>query len=312
MEKPRFEFQRYREFGDIIGDSFTFLIKNLKPLALGFLVFVVPLFLIGSLVMLPVMNILSGEFDDINTLNPFMTSFASLFFMFATILGSLMLYALVYSLIIAYQEHPDEELTVSLLWNYVPKAFSKVLLVTLVVIGVLVIGSLVIFGLTSIISPVLGVLVMLPLMFVLMYFMIKFVFTPFIFFSENTNLGESFSRSSYLVKDQWWWTFLILVVVSLIASLVSYIFVLPATLYMGASSFLSTEPGELMGAPSTMALIIYGLSMIGSLFTSAYTVVGIVLQYYSLREKKEGTSLMDRIEQIGSGNSMGFDNEGEY
>jgi MFS family permease len=312
MDKPRIEFQRYREFGDIIGDSFTFLIKNLKPLALGFLVFVVPLFLLGALAMLPIMKIVSSEFDDISTLNPFMTSFTSLFFMLATILGSLMLYALVYSLIIAYQEHPDEELTVSLLWDYVPKAFGKVFLVTMVILGAILVVGLFVFGLSSIVSPVLGVLLMLPLMFLIMYFMIKYIFTPFIFFSENTNLGESFSRSSYLVQDQWWWTFLVLVVVSLIASLVSYIFVLPATLYMGASSFLSTEPGELMGTPSTSALIIYGVSMIGSLFTNAYTVVGIVLQYYSLREKKEGTSLMDRIEQIGTGNSMGFDNEGEY
>jgi MFS family permease len=312
MDKPRFEFQRYREFGDIIGDSFTFLIKNLKPLALGFLVFVVPLFLIGALAMLPIMNIVSSEFDDLTTLNPFMSSFASLFFMLATILGSLMLYALVYSLIIAYQEHPDEEMTVSLLWNYMPKAFSKVLIVTLVIFGAMIVVGLLVFAIIGLISPVLGVLIMLPLMFLFIYFMIKFIFTPFIFFSENTDLGESFSRSSFLVQDQWWWTFLLLVVVSMIASLVSYIFVLPATIYMGASSFLSTEPGALMEAPSTTALIIYGVSMIGSLFTNAYAVVGIVLQYYSFREKKEGTSLMDRIEQIGTENSIGFDNEGEY
>jgi ABC-type transport system involved in cytochrome c biogenesis permease subunit len=81
---------------------------------------------------------------------------------------------------------------------------------------------------------------------------------------------------------------------------------------MGASSFLSAEASELLAAPSKSAMIFYGLSMIGSLFTSAYTVMGIVLQYYSLKEKKEGTSLMDRIDQIGSDDSMGFDNEGEY
>ena len=312
MENQRFEFQRYREFGDIISDSFTFLFRNIKPLAIGFLVFVVPVFLLGALVMIPVMDFILGETEDLSSLYPFVTSFASIFFVLATLLGSFVLYALVYAIVIAYQEHPDEELTIPIMWNYVPGFLGKILIVTLIIVLVIAISSVVLFGISALISPVLIFLIGLVYAPLLLYFLVRYIFSAFIYSSEETTLATSFSKSAFIIKDHWWWTFLVLIVVSLISTLVSYIFVLPATLYMGASSFLSADPDELLAAPSKSAMIFYGLSMIGSLFTSAYTVIGIILQYYSLKEKKEGTSLMDRIEQIGSDDSIGFDNEGEY
>jgi hypothetical protein len=57
------------------------------------------------------------------------------------------------------------------------------------------------------------------------------------------------------------------------------------------SGQISTEFGMWMG-------IMYACGFLGSLFASMYQTLGMILQYYSLREQKDGVGLMRRIQEL--------------
>ncbi len=312
MEQQRFEFEKVREFGDIIGDTFRFMIQNIKPFVSGFIVFVLPLFLLGTWAMIPLIGPLRDLFIDSSPFSLAMMSISSFLFMIGVLLGSLMLYALVFAIVDAYQDYPEEDLTISILWKYIPNAIGKFLLVGLIFFVGLVLLVSVFSVLPAVFSPLIaafGIIACLPIS---IYLFVRFIFTPYIYVREGLPLLDCFRQSAFLVQGDWWWTLLTMIVLSIISSLISYIFVLPATLYAGASSFLSAEAGDILASPSPTAMILYGLSMIGSLFVNAYSILGLVIYYYSQREKKEGTSILERINRIGEGRSNDFENEGEY
>lgn len=312
MDKPIFEFRKYREFGDIIGDSFRFLKLNIKPFSIGFLVYVVPPFLLGAGVMAWLGQGMLQELRELDETGMLASSIGSLFFIVSILLSSFMLYGLVFALVEAYQADPEEEITVAVLWEYLPSALGKVFLYTVFVFAAVILAAVLLWGIPGAISPAFMVIMMLISMPLFVYLAIRFIFTPYIFFHEEVGLIDAFKRSGVIIKDHWWWTLLVIVVVSIIASMLAYIFVIPATIYMSASAVLSVSSSDAFAGPSTTAMIIYGLSMIGSTYVRSYSMVGLILQYYSLREKKEGTRLQEKIDSIGNSNPMEFDNEGEF
>lgn len=313
MEQQRFEFEQVREFGDIIGDTFRFLIQNIRPFLAGFIVFVLPLFLLGTWAMIPFIDPLRDLLTDESLPSLAFMSFSSLLFFAGILLGSLVLYALVYAIVDAYQDYPGEELTIPVLWKYLPNAVGKILLVSVMFIVATII-FMTVFTMIPVVfnNPVLMVFGMVMVLPLFIYFFIRFIFTPYIYVRERLSVFDSFRQSAFLVHGDWWWTFLTMIVLSIISSMISYVFVLPATLYAGASSFLSAEAGDILASPSMTAMILYGLSMIGSLFVNAYSILGLVIYYYSQKEKKEGTSILERINRIGEDRSNDFENEGEY
>jgi hypothetical protein len=70
-----------------------------------------------------------------------------------------------------------------------------------------------------------------------------------------------------------------------------YIIFIIQTLGSIGTGEISTEFGMWFG-------ILYASGFLGSLFAGMYQILGVILQYYSLREQKEGTGLMKRIQEL--------------
>jgi hypothetical protein len=100
------------------------------------------------------------------------------------------------------------------------------------------------------------------------------------------------------VRDRWWQTFGIYLVISIIASIASYIFMIPAYMIFLVQTLASIDSGELSTEFGLWMGIMYACGFLGSLFAGMYQMLGIILQYYSLREQKEGPGLLRRIETL--------------
>jgi hypothetical protein len=63
-------------------------------------------------------------------------------------------------------------------------------------------------------------------------------------------------------------------------------------------SFGAMDSGNFTAETGVWFGIVYACAFLGSSFTSMYQILGISLQYFSLREKKEGAGLLRRIEAL--------------
>jgi predicted RND superfamily exporter protein len=116
---------------------------------------------------------------------------------------------------------------------------------------------------------------------------------------ENTSFGYAFNHSFRLIKDNWWATFGIMVVIAIIISVASMVVVLPAALINIGSIFLHFTRGTTVSV--TAAIVSTFLKEISHIF-NILTIVATAVIYFNLTETKEGTGMLERINQFGKAN----------
>ena len=142
------------------------------------------------------------------------------------------------------------------------------------------------------------------------YLIIAFQLTiPAVFFnkSEKGHLG----RSMVLVRGNWWFTFGLLIVFGLLLGAAQMFLQIPIYIITGITAFNGIKSGNLSGSiiRPTLFVTLYTdiIQTITMLMNSMYSVL-LALYYFSLVEKKEMPSLMDRLQNIipvqNSGNSF--------
>jgi hypothetical protein len=293
--KIQFEFEKARDFGAIITDSLQFFARNFKSFLLGFLTYVGPFLVIGMIAMLAagkqMLNLMTADSGT----SVFPLSFA--FLVPSVILATAMVFAFVTAAIQKYQQLPDEPIGQGL-WPYIRVNIGPVILAFIIVIVLIAVPMILFVAVASSIG-VAGVLIaMFILLPAIIYVMIPLSIFIVLHTLEKNPVGVSLQRAFQLVKDNWWSTFLIYIVISLLASIASYIFVIPAYILLMIQSIGAIESGSFDAETGVWFGILYACAFLGSSFTSMYQILGITLQYYSLREKKEGTGLMRRIEAL--------------
>lgn len=309
---------RKREFGEVIGDSFKVFFKNFKNFALGFLIFVMPIFLLSAIAVTilggdALKSVVSG--DSSSLLDGDIVGFLAGFgiFYIGLLVCYVFIYCVVYSGIKAYRQNGDEKFEFGELKNNFFKYIIPVGVAYLFILFTIMGGSILIGGLGVAIHPVFGgflVVLLLPLIF---YFSIICSLMPFIRVEEDAGLMESFHRSRYLVKDNWWSVFGVYLVASLIASVISSIFSIPYYIFIFMSALSGIDNGGEGIEKIGMTMAIYFLiSILGSMFTSMYAQVAISLKYYDLVENKDNVNLNEKIDSLGNTNESFFENEGEY
>ncbi len=97
---------------------------------------------------------------------------------------------------------------------------------------------------------------------------ISFIFYP-VLVLEGLSLSAGIARSRYLVKDYWWQTFLIIIIASFMVGIITGFVLI---------TFI----------PALLRVVL-----------QLYIFVAVLLQYYNLKELKEGGSLTDRIAGLG-------------
>jgi hypothetical protein len=281
------ELAKSRDFGEIINDTFIFVRQNFKPLLKYFFIFC-GFFLLATIAtsILTQVNMIR----NVNNFNPNSFDAGSRFAAFSvftptyflTILFLILEYVsisvAVLSFMALYKVKENQVPDTEEMWGYFKFYFLKALGSSFV-IGILVIVGAIFCLIPGIyLYPVMSLV--LPIMII-----------------ENTSFGYAFNHSFRLIKDNWWSTFGVLVVIIIILSVASMVVTIPSSILGAGSIFLHFTKGTTI---SVTAVIITTILQGFMHILNILTVVATCLCYFNLTESKEGTSMLERINKFGT------------
>lgn len=325
--------QQERDFGDKINATFSIVSKNFKTLFLSLLYFAGPLALIGGIANGIVQSSMLGLASQ-GTTKPLGTSPSEIFadtfgkkisYIFSfnylvsitfLILASVTVSITTYAFIIEYRDrNKGEFITVERVWARMKAIFLPVLssygIVLLIIFMILVVFGGIIGALVNsnggVFTGFLSVVLMLIAFIPIIYFSIIYLLSPAIVAYEGVDVWEALSRAKFLIKDKWWSTFGLILIITIINSFVSMIFAAPAMIITFMK--LLNIGGNISG--NLPLIITTVISTIGQVVVSSLTYIAISFQYFNLVEKREGTTLKTLIQSIGQ-KKLELNEDGEY
>ena len=317
-----------RDFGDVLGDSATFLKTNFKPILSVFLTLVVPLLLVPLLILMAT-GLLSGFIEQISggmmgtsmmagrqDALAFGFIIAMIGFLFIYFLAYMVLNLTVFGAFIAYEENGNVKVTATEIKENMKKYFGNYfvsLIMLIFMLIVLYVIAIILVMLFAQLSTVLAVFVGIAVFCFYMWFAVMISNYSWIRIRENIGVGSGIERSIALIKNNWWSMFGITIVASMAVSICSYAFSIPFYIFTFMASASMVDGGEMN---TGMMAIIGGLSffiyILGSIFLQQYVTACSVMKYYDLVEQRDGSSVAAQIDQLGESTESFFENEGEY
>ncbi len=121
---------------------------------------------------------------------------------------------------------------------------------------------------------------------------------------ENRSVGDTISYCFTLIKDHWWETFGVVIVVGLLVWVLGQIFGIPAVIYnfvkMGISASNDDPTAFLEIFSDPIYLILMVISYGGQLLLKSISSIASVFIYYDLNEQKNLTGTIEKIDSLGS------------
>jgi hypothetical protein len=331
MKKDTILLEQERDFGDKINASFTFVSQNFKTIFLSVLYFAGPLSMIGGIANGIVQSnnlafVSAGSTKPRGT-NPgeiFANSFGDSFTHLLTlnyliaviflILASVTVAITVFAIMMEYKENP-ESLTIERVWERMKTIFLPVLgsygvtiliFIMIVIAFVGIIGAL-ISGVGGIFGGFLSGMIGIVGFIIVFYFFVIYSLSPAIVAYEGIGAWEALGRAKFLIKDKWWSTFGLIMIIGIINSFVAMIFGAPAMI-VTFMKVLKVGGGISGNVPLIVTTVI---STVGQVLVSSLTYIAISFQYFNLVEKREGNALKMLIEGIGQ-KKLDLNEDGEY
>lgn len=301
MNQQKIEFQKYRDFGQVINGTFEFIRHNFLPLLKSII------FIVGPFILLS--GIFSGLYqEDIFSFNSTTTSLSnfgivSLLYLIALFLSMITMVSVVYSYVLIYLERTDESpIQIDEVWLGVKSNILKVVGIT-ILIGIIigVIGITFFLPLFFIFNVQSNPLAMIPIIFLVMipiiYFSNKLTLTYFVSLYENIGAVDSMKRSIFLIKNKWWFTFGLVIVLSFIQGFMGFLFQIPQYIAMITVMFNSMDGTGVDGVTEIIIIITSIIAAFNFVFY-AISLIAIAFHYFSLVEQKEAKGLIEKIESI--------------
>lgn len=290
--KKLIEFKKEREIGEMLADSFTFLRRNLSGLWNAFvrnsLVWFI-IFLVGSgFYMYNVGDLFENLafIDNPENVAKVFKTFGKTF-IYSTIFMvlSLLFFASFSTVIFSYIKNyisTEGNIDQSEIKNTYNKHFTTVVLASFIW------GILGFVGFILCILPGIYIATVLSLISAIIVF-------------EDKSLGDAFNYCFSLIKENWWMTFLALVVFYIIISVVKSIFQLPAMIYSMLEIFSQSfsAPGTELAMMTDWVYI--SLSMFATLcgeLMNVFIIIAIGLIYFNLNEKKNLTGTLEELDRL--------------
>lgn len=282
METLQINLKKYRDFGQLITDTFVFIKQEYKLLLRVILTYVGPFVLITAFAGAWMQT---GLFDSMNPdkmTDPFgfLQSLGMKYglYIIAALVSTTMMMCTVYSYMFLYARRGKDGFTQEDVWEIVKEKFFPVLGL------LLMIGFIIFFGIILCVIPGIYFAVVLSLVIAAKMF-------------EDTDAGESMQRSMFLVKDDFWFALGIGFVMSLIAGMLGGIFLAPSSV-LSFFVMLNSVKGE---SSQSFSMIFLVLNAAGTFCASIiYGIFHITMSmfYFSQVEKKESPNLINKIDQI--------------
>lgn len=317
MDQLPFELLKKRQFGEIISDAFGFIRATYRPLMIAFFKYALPFvilggYLYGSYFAALFNNVLVASESFVPTalnIGIFLICFIAIIFAYAIV------QAIVFGVFSHYINNDGGELDSEYLGRFVFSKIWPLCKVYFLIFSILVLPLMLVAMLSFLVlGPVAGAVLLgfgiLIYFFVAIYYSVSWYFAPYIMTTKDISAMEALRESKALATNYWWPIVGVLFVASLIAGVLSLVFTLPLQLTIGAMDI--SEVGTSSSASSMKIGLLAILSFIGSMATGIYTLTCLMLKYIDIKERKEGSSLVSKIESFGREESSTFENEGEY
>lgn len=299
MSTQFMEIRKSRDFGEIISATFEFLRIHFKSISLSLLFYAGPFSFIGGVGY----GMMNGKLFDYSLLTEGSISsiinlviFGSIFYVF--LLLATMMSILIVNTYIDLVEKSESKAPIphNEVWNVAKER-----------IGVTIITSLVSFlliavGMVFCILP--GIWFLMPLSII---YILRFQ-------EPHLGLVDAIKRSFFIVKDNWWMTFGVYIVIAMIVGVLVQIFSLPTTIMSIVTGLtMSIDPSGTYSIVITIFNVFFGIvSTVGTLLLSSITYITMGFQYFSLVEQKDPTSLLKKIDTIGNKSNVKDDSDETY
>ncbi|MGB0886788.1 MAG: hypothetical protein ACPGSL_01585 [Vicingaceae bacterium] len=310
----KIEFNEERDFSDTFSVSFKFLKQNFKPL-FKTLIFLVGPFLLVSAVLngvftqnaFDVQALISGGASPLSMIGP-----VYFFTIIASIISGLVLIGVTFEYIVLYEEKGLGGFEVNDVWQAFIKDLSKIIgaFFGLMLLGItLVIAAGIIVGVFSLLGTAGGVIIGL-LMFIgiiIIGFPLAFVFVAvyLIVIKEKIGFWKALSKTRFLLKDNFWTTWVNVFIAYLIVGIIGFIFVIPQSIVTGLVTFNTIQDGA--SDYSILLIVFTTIGVFGASLVNALLYIIMSFHYYSLNEQKQGVGLLSQINNIGADNSKDED-----
>ncbi len=316
----KISFRKTRDIGEIFSVSFKFIRQNFKAFYGSLLFFAGPFLVAGTMAYTYFAG--TAGFYSLSYGQNISNNIANLAMAVLTGMTMIMVGFSIYcvtlnkALIDNENLEPGESLTVAGIgknffghyWRMLGNMFIFLLViaVTLVVFFMLVVGLIALLKAVSgsdILSVIFTVLLFLVIFFILMP-VISFIPVASVFVCQrnNINIFSAMGRVLYYMKNNFWNTWVFSLLALLTYMVMALIVQLPALIMTMAAAFsrMSTYTGQGTGEGSTpMALIIVTAicTIAGYMVMAVFYLLNIYF-FTSLEEKKEGSKLIENINQI--------------
>ena len=279
----RINFKQERDLGATLQDASTFIKQNFfKMMKPTLLVVAIPL-LLGSVMIFTGLQDMFGNMEAMNEDPTMIFSFMGEMFVsyFMIIIALILSYVMFYGYIKLYVAGQEEitlgDLMPILKSKGISLTFSAILLFILMYIGLF--------------------LCVLPGIYLSIVFVHFFVIS----IVEETGFCETWKRSFFLIKDNWWYAFGLYFVTYLISLGIMMIFYIPIYAIMGVellSAVEQNDPAAAMSNYMSSMSYVFPFYYLAALLMSLLFSVVSALCYFSLVEQKEGTGERELIDSL--------------
>jgi hypothetical protein len=265
MNQEQINFLKRRDYGEILGLSFTFFFKEIKKLYKPLSIYVLPFFIVAEF--------LTAYFNEpVDVFYQVEHGFSTHLFLINIInfLMYVMLYTVVSAYIKLYITKGNENFDENDVWKEVSANYGNVALAQILF------GIIIVAGVFFLLIP--GI-----------YLAVVSIFVQFIVVFENKTAPKAIERSFVVIKNNWWNTFGMLIVVVIIF----------AAIIIVVTSVLS------LISPATPTndfsiISIFKVIFVGIISISVMTVfeIFIIMLYFRFVEEKEHSQLFQKISNI--------------
>lgn len=279
MKPQPIELRKLRDFGQVINDTFAFLKENVKPMLNALLIicgFFILMEIISSIFTYAgISSLFTAPVGEPNPVTGVpMYTIGILFDAIFSLLAQMFVNLVAVCYISVYVQKNNITPTIADVWSYFKYYFWRVLGAGILVAIMFFIGCL---------FCLIGEIVLLPYLALIV---------PIIVI-ENSSFSYAFNKCFRLIKNNWWFTFGVIIIMWIIVWVASLITATPLTLISSGELFL---PLKAFTLPLVIVIcIIKGVLMLLYILP----VIAICLCYFDLSEQKEGTGLLNRIGKIG-------------
>lgn len=308
MDSEKISLLEARDFGETFNVSIKFLRQNFKLFFKSIIFIAGPFLLISSI---------AGAFYSSNAVNMIsvrnmmvsnplaLYGWSFVLYILASVIANIILLATVFAFMLNYLEKGPNGFTVNevagTFIKNLGKIFVQFLVFTLIIILVIVVVVFVIAALSAIV-PILGILLGIAFFFGILIIgppiMWQLSAAYLVRMHEGGGVFDSFGRTRQVMKDNFWWTWVIVVCSFIAVIIIGSIFMLPQFIYQMVLMVSNMKGGTSETSISFLIVVAICTFFSSIIYSALHLIYGI--HYFSLNEKKFGKGLMEKINEIGN------------